>query len=184
MCKICVAEGRMTQAELDQNNAEQNDGSDGSAIRMGGWEEIFGRKIRDLFGDRDLFGRTDFALDPAMILNVVEALKVQATPDQREQIESAAHTFLDDTVSALLKMAKPYTGAGTAARQELAASAMTRELMTDQSPLAIAHALSVVTIRYVGLLDQWAALYVAEAEDEWEESHDECTSPLSFGEDT
>jgi hypothetical protein len=34
MCKICVADGRMTQAELDEHNRNQTDGADGAAAAL------------------------------------------------------------------------------------------------------------------------------------------------------
>lgn len=49
--------------------------------------------------------------------------------------------------------------------REALAEAMAGELMFRQNPAAIAFTLTVLTGRYVDLLDQWADLYVRAAED-------------------
>jgi hypothetical protein len=154
MCQACVAEGRMTQAELDEANRNEGDPrADGAMIKQvfqGNADEAEDF-IRDLFG----------------------SLK-----EDQPNPEDEAAQLMDDVARNLLTFLKSHTDGITAMAPARAAetldSAMGRHALAEAlagqfmfklDQRSLAFALGVIIQRYAGLLDQWADLYVRAVQD-------------------
>jgi len=144
MCKICVSEGRMTQEELDEANANGTDAADFAAARA------------LLDGDRAFLDG-----DPAVILAAMLAGESRLDP------EAEAQAAMDETARILLASVgqsdEKYGSPETAVELCEAIDRDAARMMLKCQPATIAISLATITRRYAALLGQWAELYTKAA---------------------
>lgn len=142
MCEQCVAEGRMTQEDLDRIDAQRSQVS--SAVISGDPAEFLAR----LLGG-------GAPVDPeAQALAELDKTVQRALGIHRDKL-----TKLTETSSELGDILK----LDSAVKIHLLAELEARLLMFGESPRAIAYALAVVIHRYDELLDAWGTLYAKAA---------------------
>jgi hypothetical protein len=138
MCRNCVAEGRMTQEELDKHNVNQTDGADFAAVR-----EALDK-------------------DPAAFLALLMG-EGESKPDpeaeDRERMDSMVNILLDFVSQQDSKQGVPQTAVELAEACERDAG----RLMYKCTPAVVAVSLITITRRYAALLQQWAELYAKAA---------------------
>lgn len=139
MCMTCVAEGRMTQAELDQHNANQTDGADFAAVRAA-------------------LGQ-DPASFLAQLLSGQDVPELDPEADAQDLMDGSVKILLEFIASENEKHGTPETSLEMAAATERDAG----RLMYKCRPATIAVTLSTITRRYAILLEQWATLYARAA---------------------
>jgi hypothetical protein len=149
MCQQCVDEGRMTQAELDEANKTPSDPRANGALV----KEIFGPDLEDA---------------PAFIKELLGVPDKDPEAEAQETMDKQVAQILDFYRSKrdlAVEMAPAGISMESARGRDTLASALAGELMFKQNPSAIAFTLTVLTGRYLDLLDQWATLYVKAAAD-------------------
>jgi hypothetical protein len=134
MCKMCVDKGAMTQAELDEANANQTDGADGAAMRLLGGNE-----------------------DAAEFLKSLMGLGAEPDPEAlaQETMDATAKTLLDFIVQEDKAHGVPDNAVDLMNACERDAGKM----MYRCQPKTLALSLIVLARRYASLLEQWATLY-------------------------
>jgi hypothetical protein len=138
MCRMCVDEGRMTQADLDAANAEQTDQADGAAWR--------------LLGDGD-------AAEFLTSLLSLSATEPDPEVMAQEALDSAVKIMLDFIAQEDRIHGIPDDVVDLADACERDAGKM----MYRCQPKTLALTLTILARRYVILLDQWATLYAKAA---------------------